>query len=301
VAGGWLRAVLSASVGLLAAGSARAAPLDINVVFGGGLTVSQQTVFSQAEATWEGLITGYELGITLTEVTINAAGVAIDGVGGILGSAGPEFGTIQGGFILTTSGSMQFDTADLASLESGGQLEAVILHEMAHVLGLGTLWPLNGVYTSGTGQYTGAYGLAAYQTEFSQPGATYVPVELGGGGGTANGHWNEVNYGAGLTGITDGEGRDMRNELMTGWLNSPTFISQTTVQSFRDIGFTVVPEPSTALLLAAGLLTLGFARSGRGLLRRGSPGTPTEARLRRPRRRGSPYVCGTRSSNTATV
>ena len=275
MAGGWFRAALIASVGFLAAGSARALPLDINVVFGGGLTASQQTIFSQAEATWEGLLTGYQPGITLTEGTINAAGAAIDGVGGILGSAGPEFGTAQGGFILTTSGSMQFDTADLASLESGGWLEAVILHEMAHVLGLGTLWTWNGVYLTGSGQYTGAYGLAAYQTEFSQPGATYVPVELGGGGGTANGHWNEVNYGAGLTGITDGEGRDMRNELMTGWLNSPTFISQTTVQSFRDLGFTVVPEPSTALLLAAGLLTLGFARSGRRTLHQGSAGTPT--------------------------
>ena len=35
---------------------------------------------------------------------------------------------------------MQFDSADLASLEAQGQLVNVILHEMGHVLGLGTIW-----------------------------------------------------------------------------------------------------------------------------------------------------------------
>lgn len=263
----FLRTWILASFGLLASGSARALPFDISVVFGGGLTASQQNIFSTAEATWEGLITGYQTGITLSEITLNASGVAIDGIGGILGSAGPEFGTYQGGFLLTTSGSMQFDTADLASLESGGALLDVILHEMAHVIGLGTLWTYNDVYVAGSGQYTGAYGLAAYQAEFDQPGASYVPVELGGGAGTANGHWDENYGGGGLTGISEGAGRDLRNELMTGWLNTPSFISQTTVQSFRDIGFTVVPEPATAVLFFAGFATLGFAGRGRRELR----------------------------------
>jgi len=263
VATGFLRVGIFVVLGVSVTSPARALPLDINVVFGGGLTASQQNVFVQAEATWEGLIAGYQPGITLTEIILNASGVAIDGVGGVLGSAGLNSAAFQGGFVLATSGSMQFDTADLVSLESSGYLEHVILHEMAHILGLGTLWTWNGVYVTGSGQYTGAYGLAAYKAEFDQPGATYVPVELAGGAGTANGHWDEVYGGAGLTGITDGEGRDIRNELMTGWLNSPTFISQTTVQSFKDIGFTVTPEPTTALLLANGLLVLGLARRRR--------------------------------------
>ena len=37
-------------------------------------------------------------------------------------------------------GLMKFDTADLDVLESGGLLQAVILHEMGHVLGFGTIW-----------------------------------------------------------------------------------------------------------------------------------------------------------------
>ncbi len=159
---------------------------------------------------------------------------------------------------------MSFDTADLPSLESSGFLEDVILHEMAHVLGFGTLWTLNGVYDNDTGQYTGANALAMWQTEFNQPGAAYIPVELDGGGGTANGHWNENNVGSGLTGITDDNGIDMRDELMTGWLNTPTFISNTTKMSFMDIGYDVaiVPAPAAFWLFASGLLgVIGVARS----------------------------------------
>lgn len=238
---------------------------DITVNFvGSGLTASQQAIFSQVEALWESLLSGYQPGITITGVTIDASAVAIDGVGGILGQAGPTTGVNQAGFTLATTGTMQFDTADLAAMETGGTLDDVIAHEMAHVLGFGTLWEDNGVYTDGTGQYTGANALAAWIAEFGQTGATFVPVELGGGSGTANGHWNEVDGGGGLTGITDSLGHDMRNELMTGWLNTPSFISDTTLGQFVDIGFTLygsggpelpgAPEPST--------MTLGFLGVG---------------------------------------
>ncbi|MFT7514560.1 MAG: hypothetical protein ACI9QL_003782 [Candidatus Omnitrophota bacterium] len=114
------------------------------------------------------------------------------------------------------------------------------------------------LYVNGTGQYTGANALAAWQTEFGQTAATFVPIELG-GGGTANGHFNEVDGGAGLTGfvsnIETGPNNDFRNELMTGWLNAPSFISNVTIGSLADLGYDViyntaaVPEPQTALPL----------------------------------------------------
>lgn len=238
---------------------------DIQVTNLSGLTPSQIAAFAAAEATWESLIPFYKPGINIPALVIDASGVPIDGPGGILGQAGPTAGTVQGTpdlFLLATAGIMEFDTADLAALEASGALGEVILHEMAHVMGFGTLWSASAatsgtvtnaqeVYVNGTGQYTGTYGLNAWRNEFmgpgAGPGAAFVPIELGGGPGTANGHWNEVNGGAGLTGITDSLGRDMRNELMTGWLNSPTFISDTTVQSFWDIGYSTVPEPLTIL------------------------------------------------------
>jgi hypothetical protein len=143
---------------------------------------------------------------------------------------------------------MQFDSADLAGLQSSGLLYDVILHEMAHVLGIGTLWSSSAVgvpgfqelYVSGTGQYTGANALAAWRTEFNQPSATFVPVELGGGAGTANAHWNEVNGGGSNTGfVSNITGRDFRFELMTGWLDGPTYISSVTMGSFQDLGYIV--------------------------------------------------------------
>jgi len=53
------------------------------------------------------------------------------------------------------------------------------------------------------------------------------------------------------------DGKDLRHELLTGWLsNEPAFLSQTTIASLEDIGFIVVtvPEPSTLAILAM----LGF-------------------------------------------
>lgn len=243
--------------------AASAAPFTISVNFGGGLTAGQQAIFTTAANTWMGLLPSYQPGISIAALNISASGVAIDGVGGILGSAGPNTLTNQSGYVLATAGEMQFDSADLSNMESNGTLLPVILHEMAHVMGFGTLWTNNGVYIVNTGQYTGPNALSAYQTEFSQPSATFVPVELGGGSGTANGHWNEVDGGGCCTGILSTNG-DMTYEIMTGWLNSGSYISRTTVGSFVDIGYLAAtaetPEPATFVLLSAGLAVIGLAR-----------------------------------------
>jgi hypothetical protein len=243
---------------LCLASPALASSFVIDVNFGNGLTLSQQSLFSAAANKWMSLLPAYRPGINISPLVITASGVSIDGVGGTLGSAGPDSVVSRAGFWLAANGSMQFDTADLNQMEANGTLSSVILHEMAHVMGFGTLWELNNVYVDGTGRYTGANALAAYRTEFNQPGATFVPVELGGGSGTANGHWDEVDNGAGNTGRVSALG-DIRFELMTGWLNTPSYISETTVQSFVDIGFvTAVPEPTTLLSLASGALLLVF-------------------------------------------
>ena len=243
---------------LCAASPARAASFVINVIFDGGLTASQQSLFTSAANTWTSLLPAYQPGINISPLTISASGVVIDGEGGVLGSAGPDSVVSRAGFWLAATGTMHFDIADLTNLETNGTLSSVILHEMAHVMGFGTLWDLNNVYVDGTGQYTGANALAAYRTEFSQPGVGFIPVELGGSPGTANGHWDEVDGGSGNTGRVSSQG-DMRFELMTGWLNSYSFIGKTTVQSFVDIGFVgaaEVPEPATTATLAAGTLLL---------------------------------------------
>lgn len=256
------------------------AQFDITVNFTGGLTASQQEVFATAASFWESHVTGYRpAGVTLTGVTISASGQAIDGSGNVLGSAGPTNFSNQGGFRYATAGSMRFDTADLSAMEADGTLLPVVMHEMAHVLGFGTLWTSNGLYTNGTGRYTGAGALATWKLEFERPTDTFVPVELGGGSGTANSHWNENNNGFGRTGIVDQQGRDMRDELMTGWISSSTFVSNTTIQQFYDLGYTVVPVPEPAALMAVSAALLAW----RAVRRRRWQGT-------RPEEHGDPAV-----------
>lgn len=271
--------------------------VDIDAGFGindSGITAAQQLIFDDAVNTWESYITGYQAGITLTGFTIDASGPAIDGAFKVLGSAGPTGGLGQGDFILTSVGQMQFDSADLARLETDGDLDEVILHEMGHVLGIGTWWNAfenNGfgqdLYTSGTGQYTGANALAQYQANVDA-GAAFIPVELDGGGGTANGHWNESldNFNAAEENVAgnigdpdpgDGApaltitnvnsphfGNSLDAELMTGVLSENSYISNITLGSLEDLGYTVLyiddvapaPEPSGIMLLA--ISSLGF-------------------------------------------
>jgi hypothetical protein len=230
-----------------------------------GFSTSQSAVFQSAAATWESYILGYKDNINNTVLTITASAAPNDGVGGVLGSAGPTYvkGLVGGRFLYAETGVMSFDSADIGSLESNGSLQNVILHEMAHVIGIGSLWSgINDVglagyqelYVAGSGQYTGAAALAAWKSEFNQPGATFVPVELGGGIGTADGHWNEVDGGGSNTGIVSNiTGQDFKYELMTGWLNSPAFISTVTLGAFQDLGYNLrpIPEPSTWLLAMA--------------------------------------------------
>jgi len=258
---------LSVAIALATTTAQAATSFSLTLNFTGGLSASQQAVFADAATFWEGHITGYQPGIHgISGITIDASGSYIDGTGGTLGEGGPTAGVIRNGYTLTTDGTIKLETADLTNMENNGSLYDVILHEMAHVMGFGTLWTNNNVYVDGSGQYTGANALATYQNEFNQPGATFVPVELGGGTGTANGHWDEVNNGSGLTGITDSLGRDMRDELMTGWLNNPAniFVSRTTLASFTDIGFVAVPEPAGAVLLLIGVAGIVVRRRWRG-------------------------------------
>ena len=225
---------------------AAASAFDIALTFSGSPTTSQEAAFTDAEAFWESQVTGYQPGVADRTLVIDASIKGIDGDGETLGQAGPTYGVDDEGFTLPTKGTMEFDSADVGSLESTGTFGDVVRHEMAHVMGFGTLWTDNSVYTNGTGQYIGNAGLAAYKAEF-HPSAAFVPVELDHGPGTKDAHWDE-GWAGGNT------------ALMTGFLNTPTFVSRTTVESFADLGYTVapVPLPAGAWLMLGALGTLGL-------------------------------------------
>lgn len=167
---------------------------------------------------------------SITDVVIFAEVTPIDGVGGVLGSAGPcaERTTSD----LTAVGTMQFDSADLPALAGSGQLVAAITHEMGHVLGFGTIWSsLN--LTSGAGTadpiFIGSAALAQwppFATALAYNGRP-VPLENGGGAGTRDVHWRESVFHA---------------ELMTGYIEAPGVpmpLSKMTVASLKDLGYQV--------------------------------------------------------------
>ena len=112
----------------------------------------------------------------------------IDGPGGILGQATPNLFRPAPSFLPYT-GTMTFDASDLANMASNGTLFYVILHEMGHVLGIGTLWSTLHLTAGSGSQYIGQGALNAYHQLGA--GGSFVPARAG-GSGTAGVHWSEA-------------------------------------------------------------------------------------------------------------
>ncbi|WP_051298578.1 DUF4214 domain-containing protein [Marinobacterium litorale] len=205
-------------------------------------------IFEQAAARWEEVITGDLLDVASTpfgpvdDLLINASVVAIDGESGILGRAGADYLRTDG-TLLPIHGIMQFDSADMAYMQSQGTLEDVILHEMGHVLGFSSWFFSSRGLSSGT-QYTGESALAYYESLTGQT-QSYIPLENDGGSGTAYSHWEES--------IFD-------TELMTGYAeNSPPMpLSVLTIGALEDLGYTVdITRADDFTLSGAGLTGVG--------------------------------------------
>jgi hypothetical protein len=94
---------------------------------------------------------------------------SIDGVGKILGRAGPTF--LRAGSFLPVAGIMIFDSSDVTQL--GKRIEDVILHELGHVLGIGSLWNRTGTVVNGV--YEGSNGIRVWQEDWRCVGTP--PVE----------------------------------------------------------------------------------------------------------------------------
>jgi PKD repeat protein len=232
----------------------------------------QRVAIDAAVARWQEVITG-DLPEEHLTIPANACGVPhpaldevvdelviylsfteIDGPGQIVGSAGPCW--IRDGSYLPALGIMRFDVADLDGLAAKGWLEPVLLHEMGHVLGFGTLWSadLGGLVIfdflndptepadptkpdsvpSNDTHFDGPFAVAAFD-DISEPDYTAgakVPVENDNqtpapvwGGGSLNGHWREGIFGS---------------ELMTpGIASASNPMSRVTVESLRDMGYVV--------------------------------------------------------------
>ena len=211
-------------------------------------------MFEQARDTWRSTIRNSlaPVSVDLSDVpanspcansglnqTVTPEGVAIivklqpiDGPAGVLGQAGPCFARDDGSPLV---GIMEFDTADLDVLERAGSLDTVILHEMGHVLGFGTLWEREGLLENPSvpgnqgadTHFSGQGARAAFEAAFSGTftGGSIVPVENSGQPGSGDGHWRES--------VLD-------NELMTPSISgreASVPMSEITLAALNDFAF----------------------------------------------------------------
>ncbi len=230
-------------------------PFEIELDFIDPGTQSQNDAFIAAAARWSQIIvadiwdiglsassplstsacTGepYERSTPIDDVLILVVIEPIDGQGSVLGQAGPCVTRPVNGH--TIVGTMTFDEADLIELENAGRLSDVILHEMGHVLGVGTLWnrqnllrnpsiPSNpGVDT----HFSGPYAIDAFD---DVGGSGYVgakvPVANDSIRGQSDSHWRE---------------NVLDNELMTPFIegSGSNPLSDVTVASMKDLGYGV--------------------------------------------------------------
>jgi len=267
--------------------------------YGAGLPPAAQTAFDSAVAKWERIVYRPLYTVSLSVVTAGTCDVntpalagstsgvvifasvdSIDGSGKILAEAGPCYvrtnipsGSPGNG--LTMAGVIKFDSADIGGLISGGTLNSVVLHEMAHVIGFGPLWgppspPILGNCIQNLSTPPGTikdtyFSCPKAQAAFDSIGGTtytgghIVPVENCGTSpfvypqcttGTVNGHWRQVVFG---------------NELMVGFLPANPQLSVVTIAAQEDLGYTVnyaAADPYTHTFTeraagAAPLLALG--------------------------------------------
>lgn len=225
---------------------------NITVRYIAPVSARQQLAVDRAVARWQQIILAdladVSLNLAAGQCAANAPAInepvddililvdfgTIDGVGNVLGQAGPC--VIRSSNQLPVLGALKLDGADLAGMESNGMIDDVVLHEIGHILGIGTLWQSQGLLAfaaTDSSTFTGSLGGAAFT---ATGGASFagrpVPVEncvgiTSCGAGTRDSHWRE---------------RIMGRELMTGYISpagTANPLSRITVQSLADMGYSV--------------------------------------------------------------
>jgi hypothetical protein len=199
-------------------------------------------------------------GRAVDDLLVDASARAIDGVGGVLGQAGPD--AFRSGSRLPTHAVIEFDSADIGAMQADGTLQGVIEHELGHALGIGTIWEdlglLRGAGTSNP-LFTGARATAEYNRIFGASAAG-VPLEAGGGSGTRDSHWREAL---------------LQTELMTGYVDSSMALSRITAASLADLGYQVnmnaadaYQRPASTSSFSAATTSTGSTSSSAANLRR---------------------------------
>ena len=268
---------------------------DIDVRYlGTPPTTAQRARFDEAAAFWSGAITGglpdmpvlssgwtcvasdSLFGSTIDDLTIQVVLAPGDGAGGTLAWAQPCSIRVQDSDQATIGdlpfiGIVSVDTFDLGALETNGELKSVIIHEMAHALGFGTLWDYFGFLEDPSVEWTtdgpvevdeekdtyfdGTEAIAEFNDLDTTDSYddTKVPVENNLDRydvGSLDGHWRESVFCTELMTPTIGPG-----------VTNP--VSAVTLGSLEDIGYVVEDTAAESYTLP----TPTECEGGMGLLR----------------------------------
>lgn len=149
--------------------------------------------------------------------------------GGTLAQSGPCIIRRNKGLPLVAV--LRFDDDAIGTYHGNGRLGMVVLHEMLHTVGFGTVWtdvsPVRLANASTDPAFTGPRALAAAKADNFAPAEwTSVPVEDGGSIGTVLSHWRQSVF---------------QTELMTGWIEPdfPNPLSAMSLASLADLGYEV--------------------------------------------------------------
>jgi hypothetical protein len=201
---------------------------NVQVDFAGTWSAGLQSAFIQsaerlsdlirsdiADVSWQGEL--------IDDIHISAQLTEIDGAGAILGRAGPT--AIRTADYLPATAVMEFDSADADVYAARGLWDDIVLHEMMHSIGYGTIWDYKGLVAgSGTERpiFTGDNATLTYNALYHVDRAG-VPLETTGGPGTREAHWDEGRF---------------TSEVMTGYIDrGGTYLSPLTVASLEDLGY----------------------------------------------------------------
>ena len=125
---------------------------------------------------------------------------------------------------LPMTGLVQFNCNRLQEVINDGRIEYIFMHEIAHVLGFGTIAPFTSLIlndNTANACFSGANALAQYNLINPGPNVTCIPTADDGN------HWAEVSA----------EG--LENELMSPQSSGDNEISGVTIGAMEDIGYTV--------------------------------------------------------------
>ena len=136
------------------------------------------------------------------------------------------------------------------------ELYFVTLHEIGHLLGIGSLWnytitnpPITRIAMEDNGSvfnyYTGINALREYRSVFNDQALIGIPIEDNGSSGTVNVHLEEGTENTITTNDRFVNGKlhpGLDQELMTGWAESFDFdmpLSKITISLLEDLGYSV--------------------------------------------------------------